>query len=435
MPSGDDVICPLPPPCECDRDDPIVYCRDKNLTAVPTVTKADGLWTFYLGANQIRHVASRNFVGVTLQMLILDSNKIDSISDDAFAGSEDSLIVLHLHYNRLQELPVAVGNLRKLMGINLQGNPMPDFRKDVLQNVSSSLQFISMGSVEMPKWPSNLKYLPNLISIDVYDVTFPSIPNDALHMYRANLSFFSLYNTSLKALPSLDGLDSLGDLLFQGNKNLSANAISNAARSGLPNLMHVTFQNNNLITLPSIFMNSPKLGALSVYSEPMEDIREDVFSPGLFKNFIYLFINDTRLTRIPSCVSFLPTISRLQITNSKITEINSEDFSGMTGLTSLYLSGNPISQLSNDAFMTINQLGDLRLDNTMLTTIPKAVQNIKALQDIDLSGSPVECSCASLGWMKQWKTKPPNLQIFGSCANIHMTIMSFVSLEVPKCAN
>lgn len=94
MPSGDDVICPLPPPCECDRDDPIVYCRDKNLTAVPTVTKADGLWTFYLGANQIRHVASRNFVGVTLQMLILDSNKIDSIADDAFAGSEDSLIVL-----------------------------------------------------------------------------------------------------------------------------------------------------------------------------------------------------------------------------------------------------------------------------------------------------------------------------------------------------
>lgn len=435
MPSGYDIICPLPPPCECDRDDPIVYCRDKNLTAVPTVTKADGLWTFYLGANQIRHVASRNFVGVTLQMLILDSNKIDSIADDAFAGSEDSLIVLHLHYNRLQELPVAVGNLRKLMGINLQGNPMPDFRKDVLQNVSSSLQFISMGSVEMPKWPSNLKYLPNLISIDVYDVTFPSIPNDALHMYRANLSFFSLYNTSLKALPSLDGLDSLGDLLFQGNKNLSANAISNAARNGLPNLMHVTFQNNNLITLPSIFMNSPKLGALSVYSEPMEDIREDVFSPGLFKNFIYLFINDTRLTRIPSCVSSLPTISRLQITNSKITEINSEDFSGMTRLTSLYLSGNPLSQLSNDAFMTINQLGDLRLDNTMLTTIPKAVQNIKALQDIDLSGSPVECSCASLGWMKQWKTKPSNLQIFGSCANIHMTIMSFVSLEVPKCAN
>lgn len=128
------------------------------MTAVPTVTKTDGLWTFYLGANQIRHIASGSFVGVTLQMLILDSNEIDSIADDAFAGSEDSLIVLHLHYNQLQELPVAVGSLRKLMGINLQGNPMPDFRKDVLQNVSSSLQFISMGSVEMPKWPSNLKY-------------------------------------------------------------------------------------------------------------------------------------------------------------------------------------------------------------------------------------------------------------------------------------
>lgn len=433
--SGNDANCPLPPPCECDRDDPIVYCRDKNLTSIPTVTQAEGLWAFYLGANKIRQIPSKSFVGVKLQMLILDSNEIDSIADDAFTGSEDSLIVLHLHHNRLKELPSAVGKLSKIMGVKLQGNPMPDFRKDVLQNISSSLQFISMGSAAMPEWPSNLKYLPNLISIDLYDVIFPNIPPDAFEMYKKNFSFLNIQNTSLNTLPNLDGFDSLGDILLQGNKNLSANAITNACRNGLPGLMHATFQNNNLETIPNIFQNSSKLGALSVYSEPLEDIRDDVFPPGLFKHFMYLFINDTRLTRIPRGLSSLESVVRLQLTNNKIMEIGGEDFSGMTSLTSLYLSGNPISEVSDDAFLSINQLGDVRLDKTNLTTIPKALRNIKALQDVDLSGSPIQCSCKNLGWIKGWKTMPENLQIYGSCANIHMDIASFVHLEVPKCTD
>lgn len=412
-----------------------MYCRDKNLTSVPVVTNADGLWTFYLGANKIRHIPSQSFAGVTLQMLILDSNAIYSIDDDAFAGSENSLIVLHLHYNRLTELPTAVGSLKKLMGIQLQGNPMSDFRKEVLKNVSSSLQFISMGSDAMNEWPDSIKYLPNLISIDLYDVTFPTIPDNAFQLFRENMSFLSFHNTSLNTLPSFDGLNSLGDLVFQGNKNLTANAISNAASNGLPNLMHATFQDNNLETLPDIFRKSSKLGALTVYSEPMEYIRDEVFPPNIFAGFMYLFLNNTKLDHVPPCVSSLSSITRLQITNSQITEISGEDFAGMSKLTSLYLSRNPITQVSKDAFMAINQLGDIRLDNTNLTTIPTAIQNIKSLQDVDFSDSPIQCTCESIGWIKHWKTYPENLDLFGDCANIRMNIMAYVHKEVPKCPN
>lgn len=71
-----------------------------------------------------------------------------------------------------------------------------------------------MGFVEMMKWFSNLKYLLNLILIDVYDVIFFSILNDVLYMYKVNLFFFSFYNISLKVLLFLDGFDFLGDLLF-----------------------------------------------------------------------------------------------------------------------------------------------------------------------------------------------------------------------------
>lgn len=71
-----------------------------------------------------------------------------------------------------------------------------------------------MGFVEMLKWFSNLKYLFNLILIDVYDVIFFSILNDVLYMYKVNLFFFSFYNISLKVLLFLDGFDFFGDLLF-----------------------------------------------------------------------------------------------------------------------------------------------------------------------------------------------------------------------------
>lgn len=71
-----------------------------------------------------------------------------------------------------------------------------------------------MGFVEMLKWFSNLKYLFNLILIDVYDVIFFSILNDVLYMYKVNLFFFNFYNISLKVLLFLDGFDFLGDLLF-----------------------------------------------------------------------------------------------------------------------------------------------------------------------------------------------------------------------------
>lgn len=71
-----------------------------------------------------------------------------------------------------------------------------------------------MGFVEMMKWFINLKYLFNLILIDVYNVIFFSILNDVLYMYKVNLFFFSFYNISLKVLLFLDGFDFLGDLLF-----------------------------------------------------------------------------------------------------------------------------------------------------------------------------------------------------------------------------
>lgn len=48
---GDDVICLFLLLCECDRDDLILYCRDKNLIVVFIVIKVDGLWVFYLGVN------------------------------------------------------------------------------------------------------------------------------------------------------------------------------------------------------------------------------------------------------------------------------------------------------------------------------------------------------------------------------------------------
>lgn len=138
--------CPLPLPCECNGNQQIVYCSNKSLSILPPIQTSEGKWTFFLDNNGIESIPDKYFLGVKINFLSLENNKLQTIGENAFAGSEDTLNYLHLENNKLTTLPAAVGKLRKLTAISIQRNPMADLSTDVLQNISSSLQLISFGS-------------------------------------------------------------------------------------------------------------------------------------------------------------------------------------------------------------------------------------------------------------------------------------------------
>nr|XP_019926378.2 plant intracellular Ras-group-related LRR protein 4 isoform X2 [Crassostrea gigas] len=394
----------------------------------------NGSWTVFLNNNKLRQIPGNAFMGIKLHMLVLDNNEIETIDDQAFDGSEKSIIFLDMVGNKLTSLPTAIGKLQNIMSLSVFGNPLPDLDQEVMKNVSKSLLFIDFGSRELQAWPTSLKCLTKLASIDISGVSFNSLPEDALSPYKDSLQHLGIHDTNLTRLPSsMNELHNLQDLKLDGNTNLTAEAIHKSMPEGLPGLIEVTFQNNGLAKLPDILLNASHLYSVTVFDEPVVSFDENLFTSNFSDNFLTLIINNTKLSHVPKCVSKVNSITQLQITSSNISSIHEDDFYGMKNLNILDLSENPLWNISDSAFMKNNALRYVKLAGTRLEVIPRGIQNLKSPQYLDLSGCPIQCSCNNLGWIKNWKSRPGYFQIAGECNDLKMNLMAYINNEIPKC--
>ncbi|XP_062582997.1 leucine-rich repeat-containing protein let-4-like [Saccostrea cucullata] len=430
------LSCPFPPPCLCDAKSPTVYCRSLNMTSLPKINPANGSWTVFLNNNRLGHLPSNAFNGIKVHMLVLDNNEIKKVDDHAFNGSEDSLVFLDLVGNNLSSLPSAIARLQNIMSLSVSKNPMTDLDQNVIANISNSLLFLDFGSSEMLQFPQSLKLLKSLASIDLSDVTFTSLPDDVFQPFVNSLNALGLHNTSLTRFPSsINLLNNLQNLKLERNRNLTAEAITKSVPNGLPGLIDVTFQNNGLNTLPNIFLKASHLYIITISDEPISSLGDDIFMPNFSSNFQVMRMNNTQLTRVPSCLSSVESIKRLEITYSNISSIQEDDFVKMKNLNILVLSGNPITNVSDKAFLRNDALSYLIFEQTKLQYIPPAIQNLKSPQVLNLSGCHIQCTCENLGWMKQWKRRPSYFQIVGECYNLRMNLMTFIKEKIPNCPN
>lgn len=122
-----------------------------------------------------------------------------------------------------------------------------------------------------------------------------------------------------------------------------------------------------------------------------------------------LNFRNTNLTEIePHAFSQLKTLSVLHLDYNQLESLDYQIFANLTELTFIDLSNNRLVSLPDERiFASQGKLEILILNNNRLTTLNVGVvKPLYSLNELHLSGNPLECSCqlyATLQWCKQRK--------------------------------
>ncbi|XP_071976279.1 vasorin [Engystomops pustulosus] len=253
--------------------------------------------------------------------LYLFENSISSIEESSFSGLWD-LQLLDLSHNKLSNLPGGVfKKLTNLRNLDLSANQITEISAETFQGLSHLERL----------------YLSENHIRSIHPDAFRGLEN----LYELKLTKNQLVVPPSFSLPHLLLLD------------LSYNAIP-AIHTGV-------FHARNIETL--------RLAGLGLKEVPADLLHE-------LKNLHELDLSDNQLTKVPP---------------------------GLQGLTKLNLAGNvAISQLQPDDFSGLSGLLDLDLSRMSLRTLPKGLfQSTPRLRGVSLAQNPFNCVCL-LSWLTEW---------------------------------
>lgn len=304
-----------------------------------------------LSCNSLFNITATAFANLHhLQKLKLDQNFINSIEDDALKGLKNLLLlnishnniidlqadifqenknlrILDVSYNNLRGLPADIFKGTKLEILSISHNKMIHFPHEALQAINKTLQYLdlSQNKIRLLHF-DHVKYLENLVWLDLSENHFRHIDEISLSwlpkllVLDLSYNFFQTkFDQTLKDLPK-----SLQIL------NLSGTNRTSIPNLNLPKLLHLNLSFNQISFIDSVmFSNLSTLHSL--------DLSYNNFSLSLYPN---------------------------------------NTWQNLPLLKSLYLSGNPILNLTNDTFFGLDQLEELHIENLPLQYIQIGVFNL-----------------------------------------------------------
>lgn len=198
----------------------------------------------------------------------------------------------------------------------------------------------------------------------------------------------------------------------------------------LETLEHMSFLNMpNLVKIPDDLWRLRTLYGVTVINTALESIPESL---GQSASLTDLTIVGSNVSTLPSALESLPELYHLYVTDSKISDL-SFDFSKLSKLNTLDLSGNPLTTLDNCVFAEDGgKLDYIVLRNTTLTSLPEAFSSFKTLHAIDLSGNsftsvpdPIKKNGAVMSlWMENCRIASVSSEDIASMPDLHSLIIS-----------
>ena len=353
------------------------------IESVEELTNLNALIVLDLGSNQIECVNGLGKLS-NLKSLVLTNNKIKIFSTN-FVGTHN-LLHLYIDNNFIVTLcPYLFANLTNIKLISLRNNKISSIADKTFHGTNSTENIIDLSSNE------NIS--------DIYLSTFKGLGSLRLSMVsfmrltqKYHYSFFDFATLDLSqnkisriSANSIKGLFKY--LILQDN---SIVAFERNAFGYLPSLAKIDFSKNLIKSLnfsDAFASNLTKLNVLYFHFNKIQSIDSDFFIG--FPNLTSLDLSNNHLLLISKFLFLnLNQLEILNLSNNQILTIENNSFDFMTSLKHLSLKNNLIYELPGGIFNKLNMLKELLLDSNKLEVIRKEYFfGLANLVMLDLSGN------------------------------------------------
>ncbi|KAL3861604.1 hypothetical protein ACJMK2_007629 [Sinanodonta woodiana] len=394
---------------------------------------------YELQRNNLTSIPSAAFMGLQIGFslsLILSDNRISHIADDAFHGIENVLQFLTLDNNQLTTVPTALLSLTGLSSLWISRNPITvhGFDYATLLHIGRTLTLFGFGSPELQAWPTHIRHLEKLNTLEISNISASILPLDAFRGFEHRLEYLELFYTPMVYLPpAICHLTALKTLhLFHTNIMAQDDTILEACathHSSVQNLIIVG--DSGLKRFPKLPESFPNLESVRVSEiQDLYYLTNDEISTHA-KNLHSIKVETCSLQHVPSALRKLSSMRTLSLSNNQILTIESNDFNEFPPISDLDFSGNPLSYVSSKAFQNLKWLVTLTLSNTELTAIPSALASIIALDHLFLENTKIKCGC-DMSWMLNLR-EIRFIHIVGKCYGKDQTIADYIHNDLPRC--
>ena len=244
-----------------------------------------------------------------LESLDLYNNEIDDLTHFNMFRFSKKLKTINLSNNNIDNIDALI-NFDDLETLYLHGNKIcnhTDIHTALFPH-RLTLTLLSLGSNCLTHIP-DLSYMMNLHTLDLQHNKISNSPDDVL---PTSLTTLDLDNNALTSVPPVSTLTHLTYLYVSRNKITSIDDVVFPS-----SLSRLDVYSNNIKTVTTIKFTDPSssnLKTLYLYNNPLTSISADAFKD--LKHLTYLYLHNTRLTRLPLTLAHLTNLDTLAIYNN-----------------------------------------------------------------------------------------------------------------------
>ncbi|XP_055525505.1 protein artichoke [Wyeomyia smithii] len=337
-----------------------------------------------LSRNVIRELPPNSFTSFKkLIYLDISGNSLGLISEDTFAGLDNTLLEIKMSYNKISSFRKIV--LPKLRRLDISSNSIDDLAVDAFHGLGNLLYLNMSTNEHIAQITRTMIYpLNKLQVIDISNCGLKTLQSDLFHN-NTELRIILLSHNHLKVV--------------EENTFMILN-----------NLFSVDLSNNEIVAIrPRTFINTINLRTLNLHGNKLKEFKADHFTSetamevlDLSGNEISSFAVNTfkihpRLRRIllggnriqrftSDLINSLDFLEVIDLSKNQLTIIDQLDYARMPNLRELYFAGNELEQVSDMAFHNSTQLQIVDLSQNKLERLTeRAFDGMLRLERLDLS--------------------------------------------------